>query len=75
MFLVLEIWEPTEGAEPQTVTYPRATENEAMSSYHIILSQAAVSQHFRHGAIIMRPDGKYIDRQSFTHPVTEQTNE
>jgi len=75
MFLVLEIWEPTEGAEPQTIAYPRATENEAMSSYHIILSQAAVSQHFRHGAIIMRPDGKYIDRQSFTHPVAEQTNE
>lgn len=74
MFIVLEVWEPTEGSTPQTVTYTKDTENEALSTFHYILYQAAVSEHFRHGAIVMRPDGKYLDRQSFTHPVSEVVN-
>ena len=67
MLIVLELWEPTPGATPQTMTYPKETKSEAMSSYHYILSQAAVSQHYRHGAIVMTTDGKYLARESYTH--------
>ena len=67
MLIVLELWEPTQGATPQTITYPRETQYEAMSSYHLILSQAAVSKHYRHGAIVMQTDGKYLARESFLH--------
>lgn len=67
MLIVLEFWETTEGATPQTMTYPKETQNEAMSSYHYILSQASVSQHYKHGALVMNTDGKYLARESYTH--------
>lgn len=76
MFIVLEIYETTEGAAPQVVNYPRVTKNEALSTYHYILYQAAVSQHYRHSAVVMQPDGKYIDRDSFIHvPEVEDETE
>ncbi len=77
-YLVIEIWEPTDGATPQTITYPKETKDEAFSTFHYILYQAAVSSHYRHGAVLMEPDGKYLGRESYVHlptPVTEQTNE
>lgn len=67
MLIVLEVWEPTQGGTPQTVTYTKETKEEAMSSYHYILSQAAVSQHYKHGAIVMTTDGKYLARESYMH--------
>lgn len=67
MYIVLEIWEPTPGETPQTISYPKATKDEAMSSYHYILHQAAISSHYQHGAIIMESDGRYIARECYTH--------
>lgn len=75
MYIVLEIWEPTAGEIPQTMTYPKETQNEAMSSYHYLLSQAAVSQYYRHGAIVMTTDGRYLARESFEHERSEEPEE
>lgn len=72
MFIVLEIWEPMYGETPQTMTYPKETKDEAMSSYHYILSQAALSQHYRHGAIVMTTDGRYLARESYEHSHEEE---
>lgn len=67
MFIVLEIAEHTQGEAPVVVNYPKETENEAMSSYHLILSQASVSEYYIHTAIVMTTDGKYIARESYKH--------
>ena len=75
MLIVLELWEPTHGATPQTTTYPRETEDEAFSTYHYILYQAAVSQHYKHTAIIMKTDGTYLGRESYTHIPEESETE
>lgn len=67
MYIVLEIQEQTEGCTPNTITYTAETLDEAKSKYHYVLSYASVSNLYRHGAIIMRTDGHYIDNESYLH--------
>ena len=67
MYIVLEIQEQTEGCIPNTITYTAETLDEAKSKYHYVLSYASVSELYRHGAIIMRTDGRYIDNESYLH--------
>lgn len=74
MYIVLEIQETTEGDVPNTITYTAATLNEAKSKYHYVLHYAAVSELYRHGAVLMMTDGRYIANESYIH-VSEETNE
>lgn len=74
MYIVLEIQEQTEGCVPNTITYTAETMDQAKSKYHYILSYASVSNLRRHGAIIMKTDGRYIDNESYTH-VGEENGE
>lgn len=67
MYIILEIQEQTEGGVPNTITYTADTLDEAKSKYHYILSYASVSELYRHGAIIMKTDGRYIDNESYLH--------
>lgn len=67
MYIVLEIQEQTEGCTPNTITYTAETLDEAKSKYHYVLSYASVSNLHRHGAIIMKTDGRYIDNESYLH--------
>ena len=67
MYIVLEIQEQTEGGTPNTITYNAETLAEAESKYHYILHYAAVSELFRHVAILMTTDGKYIACKSYKH--------
>lgn len=67
MYIIIEIQEQTEGGTPNTISYTATTLDEAMSKYHYILHYAAVSELFRHGAVIMSTDGKYIARESYKH--------
>lgn len=77
MYTVIEFWTPNKGEAQQTISYSKGTRDEAMSSYHYILHQAAVSEHYKHGALVIDGDGKYLARESFTHepPVPESEPE
>lgn len=74
MFIVLEIQEETKDSVPNTITYTAATIDEAKSKYHYVLHYAAVSELYRHSAVLMKTDGKYIEQESFLH-ITEESNE
>ena len=74
MYIVLEIQEPTEGGTPATITHIAPTLNDAMSKYHDILHYAAISELFRHSAVVMTTDGKYVARESYKH-AAEVNNE
>lgn len=67
MFIVLEIQEPDYGEMPQVITYIRETKTEAMATYYSILSQAAVSTYYRHTAMVITTDGKYLACESYDH--------
>ena len=67
MYIILEIQESAAGSIPNTITYTAETMDEAMSKYHYVLHYASVSNLFRHGAIIMTTDGKYIARECYKH--------
>lgn len=67
MYIIIEIQEQTEGCVPNTISYTASSLDEAMSKYHYVLHYASVSDLFRHGAVIMSTDGKYIARESYKH--------
>lgn len=69
MYTVIEFWTDDGATAQQTVSYPRNTKNEALSSYYYILYQAAMSNHYKHGALIIDADGKYLARECFNHPI------
>lgn len=72
MYIVIEFWTTEQGVTPQTVTYPRETKNEAMSTYHYILHQASVSTHYKYGALVMDDEGRYLARECYAHePIIE----
>ena len=79
MYTVIEFWTPNEGDAQQIMSYPKSTKEEAMSSYHYVLYQAAVSEHFKHGAICIDNEGKYLARECYKHvqetPVEESGEE
>ena len=67
MLIILEIQEQKMGSEPTTITYTASSIDEAKSKFHYILHYAAVSELYRHGAVLMETDGKYLARECFTH--------
>lgn len=67
MYTVIEFWTETAGAAQQTVSYTKNTKDEALSSYHYVLYLAAVSSHYKHGAIVIDNEGKYLAREVYTH--------
>ena len=71
MFTVIEFWTEEVGSVQQTISYAKEYNDEAMSSYHYILHQAAVSTHYKHGALIMDDEGRYLARECFVHPKKE----
>lgn len=68
MYIVLEIQEETAGGTPNTITYNMPTLSEAKSKYHYVLHYAAISNLYRHSAVLMQTDGRYIEQESFLHP-------
>ena len=76
MFVILEIQEATEGATPAMLTSTAETKDAALSKWHDILRFAAVSSLYRHTAIVMQTDGKYLARESYIHePEPEEPDE
>lgn len=67
MFTVIEFWTETESSAQQIMSYAKETKDEAMSSYHYVLYLAAVSSHFKHGALVIDNEGKYIARECYKH--------
>lgn len=77
MYLILEIQQATSESQPAFLNHVAETKNQAISTYHSVLSFAAISSNYIHTAILMTLDGKYLMRESFLHPSTEtsETNE
>lgn len=77
MYLILEIQQATSESQPAFLNHVAETKNQAISTYHSVLSFAAISSNYIHTAILMTLDGKYLMRESFFHPSTEisETNE
>ena len=75
IFYVLELQtygDGTGSAIPST--YP--TLREAESKFYQILSFAALSTVYRHGAVLMTEEGFTMKQEVFTHPMeTEQAEE
>lgn len=75
MYIILEIQESTEGGTPNTITYTAETLNEAKSKFHYILHYAAVSELYRHGAVLMMTDGRYVANESYIHAIEVNNDE
>ena len=75
IFYVLELQTYGDGTGsviPQSYDNLRAAE----SKYYLILSSAAVSNVFRHGAVLMTEEGFTLKQEVFTHPMEpEQQND
>ena len=67
MYIILEIQEATPGATPATLTFVAETKEEAFSKWHEVLMYAAISTIYRHTAIIMTTDGKYLACEHYDH--------
>lgn len=69
MFIVLELQATEDNvAHFFTVYYSQA---EAESSYHLVLSAAAVSTVPIHSALLMAADGQVLRSETYKHEVTE----
>lgn len=76
MFVILEIQEATNGATPAVRVFTEETKDAALSKWHDILRFAAISTLYRHTAIVMQTDGKYLARESYIHePEPEEPDE
>lgn len=75
MFSIIEFWTTEAGGSQQTIVYPKSDKDEAMSSYHYVLHLAAVSAHYKHGALLIDDEGRYLARECFTHVEPEITPE
>ena len=81
MFIVLEIqtFSPTNVAVLTPIT--KTTREEAESTFHSILSYAAVSDLPMHAAVLMTNEGVVLDRKAYIHkepeapPVIEEEDE
>ena len=67
MYIVLEIQTNANGTVATLPPIIKATREEAESSYHSILSFAAVSALPMHSAILMTNEGREIMHQAYTH--------
>ena len=68
VFYVLELQTYGDGTGsviPQSYPNLRAAE----SKYYLILSAAAISTVYRHGAVLMTEEGFTLKQEVFTHPV------
>ena len=67
MFLVIEIQTTTED-QVSSLVYPYATENEALSKYHNVLSYAAVNNNLKkHACAIFTEEGFYLKHECYIH--------
>ena len=75
IFYVLELQTYGDGTGSVIpASYP--TLREAESKYYLILSAAAVSTVYRHGAVLLTEEGFTMKQEVFTHPMeTEQAEE
>ena len=67
MYIVLEIQTNPDGTVATLPPIIKATREEAESSYHSILSYAAVSALPMHAAILMTNEGRELMHQAYTH--------
>lgn len=49
--------------------------HQAESKYYLILSAAAISSVYRHGAVLMTEEGFTLKQEVFTHPVVNEPAE
>lgn len=66
MFIVIEI-QILENGNPNILHFEYTDEHKAYEKYHYILAEAAVSSCLVHTAAIMKPEGRIITRETFTH--------
>ena len=55
------------------MSYP--TLREAESKFYLILSAAAISTVYRHGAVLMTEEGFTLKQEVFTHPMEPEQAE
>jgi len=70
VFYVLELQTYGDGTGsviPQSYDNLRAAE----SKYYLILSAAAISTVYRHGAVLMTEEGFTLKQEVFTHPMEQ----
>ena len=80
MFFVIETQVYGKDGYASSIVTQKATRNEAESEYHRILSAAATSNVYIHGACILTEDALPIMNKSYTHepepePETEENTE
>lgn len=69
MFIVLELQATEENVSHIFTTYN--SQAEAESSYHLVLSAAAVSTIPMHSALLMTAGGQVLRSETYEHEVTE----
>ena len=65
MYIVIEL--QTSNGQTANIVTTKETKEEAMSSYHMILAAAAVSQVEYHTAVVMDEEGRYLARECYKH--------
>lgn len=68
MFIVLELQATEENVAHFFTTY--ADQAQAESSYHLVLSAAAVSNVPSHSALLMTADGQVLRSETYKHEAT-----
>ena len=66
MFIVIELQTNSDGTVGNLV-WAYASENEAYSKYHSVLSAAAISTLPCHACVVLRNDGQLIAAQAYHH--------
>jgi hypothetical protein len=65
MFIVLELQATSDDVAHIFTTYD--TQAEAESSYHLVLSAAAVSTVPEHSVLLMTPSGQVLRSETYSH--------
>lgn len=73
MYIVIELQKLNDTTVANLV-YQKQTLNEAESTYHSILSYAAVSSVPVHSAVILTDAGQLVMSKAFRHEVAEEMN-
>ena len=76
MYYIIETQENADGTAA-ILTYQETTKNAAISKWHDVLRFAVISSVYIHSCVILDSSLKVVEgmRESYIHPVTEQTNE
>lgn len=65
MYIIVEL--QTNNDQTSNIVHTEPTFNEAMSTFHSILSSAAISNIEYHTALVVNEKGEYVDRRCYEH--------